>query len=483
MRRTSFEYRLTWVTNFKSFFARLPYFSRFSHLGKEFIWISLGEATSVAASLIGLRLLTNYLSPATFGEIALILTLATLVNQLLFGPLAGATLRFLSPAQEGGNIRAYLEATRRLTTQVTLIVAAFTAVFAIGLLLFGHTDWLFYLVTAVLYALFTGYNLILNGMQSAMRQRKVVAWHTAIGQVLQTIFVLTAVIFWGPTSYAAMLGYLAAAACILPSQFYFFRRKILSLAQEEAITTTQTEDARLWHDKMKVYALPFVGWGTFTWAQMSSDRWALQMATSTSEVGYFAILYRLGYYPLSLLTSLVIQLLTPVLFQKAGDASDQQRMKTTYQANQLLVKISLGTTAVAVVAAYFLHNFIFSLFVAPEYGIVSWLLPWMVLAGGLFATGQIATIGLLSETETKMLLAPKIGTAVFGTALNFAAAYFWGLPGVVWSVSFTAAVYVCWILFLARQRHKKRQATTTMANTSDTELIVDELGDLNEPVL
>jgi O-antigen/teichoic acid export membrane protein len=107
---------------------RLP-LSRFSHLGKEFVWISIGQGAAVIGGLVGLRLLTNYLSPATFGEIALIMTLATLVNQLLFGPLAGAVLRFLAPAHEAGAIRAYLDATRQLTKVVTLLVAAFTAVF------------------------------------------------------------------------------------------------------------------------------------------------------------------------------------------------------------------------------------------------------------------------------------------------------------------------------------------------------------------
>ncbi|MCZ7667761.1 MAG: hypothetical protein M5U34_11375 [Chloroflexi bacterium] len=177
------------------------------------------------------------------------MTLATLVNQLLFGPLAGAVLRFLAPAHEAGAIRAYLDATRQLTKVVTLLVAAFTAVFTIILLLLGRNDWLFFLVTAVLYALLTGYNLILNGMQNALRQRKVVAWHTAIGQWLQVIFLLAAVIYLGPTSYAAMLGYLVAAACILPSQFYFFRRKVLSLTQEEALTPPQAAGALLWRDK------------------------------------------------------------------------------------------------------------------------------------------------------------------------------------------------------------------------------------------
>ena len=439
------------MTHDKSLPAQWFKFSIFSRLGKEFSWILVGQAATVIGGLIGLRLLTNYLSPTTFGEIALIMTIASLVNQTILGPLAGAALRFLSPAEEEKTTRAYLRALWWLIRRVSVWTLLATGALSLGLAVYGRLDWAFFLVSAIIYALLTGYNQILNGMQNALRQRKIVAWHAALGQWLQVVLVLTAVILMGPTSGNAMVGYVAAAFLVLPSQTFFFRRQVLTLPSMQQEPTNAAISPDQWQRKLRQYALPISGWGVFTWVQMSSDRWALQVSSTTSSVGYFAVLYRLGYYPITLVTGLVTQLITPILFQKAGDATDSSRMKATIRVNQWLTLASLAVTVLATGLAYFLHELIFSVLVAPEYRAISWLLPWMILAGGLFATGQVASISLLSEANTRRLVVPKIGTAVLATALNFAAAFRYGLAGVVFAGAVSSGVYVVWILALIRQ--------------------------------
>ncbi|MBK8988623.1 MAG: lipopolysaccharide biosynthesis protein [Chloroflexi bacterium] len=440
-------------------------FSIFSRLGKEFSWILVGQGAAILGGLIGLRWLTDVLSPTTFGEIALIMTIATLVNQIILGPLAGAALRFLSPAEEDQSTAAYLRALWSLIGQVSLWTVLATAVISSGLALFGRTNWAFFLVSAMVYALFTGYNQILNGMQNALRQRKIVAWHAALGQWLQVALVLLAVIRLGPTSGNAMLGYAAAAFLVLPSQTYFFRRKVLTLPGMQNQPTALAVYG--WRRKLRDYALPISGWGVFTWVQMSSDRWALQISASTSSVGYFAVLYRLGYYPITLVTTLVTQLITPILFQKAGDATDASRMKTTTQVNQWLTAAALAVTVLGTGLAYFLHGPIFNVLVAAEYRAISWLLPWIILGGGLFATGQVATISLLSEANTKRLIAPKIGTAVCATSLNFAAAHFYGLPGVIFAGVVSGVVYIIWILALVRHNGRETGSPETQFGTEN----------------
>src|SRR5438874_2297495 len=57
---------------------------------------------------------------------------------------------------------------------------------------------------------------------------------------------------------------------------------------------------------MRGYAWPFAAWGIFTWMQTASDRWALQ-GRGTSEVGFYAALYQLGYYPMTLLSGFLVR--------------------------------------------------------------------------------------------------------------------------------------------------------------------------------
>jgi O-antigen/teichoic acid export membrane protein len=97
------------------------------------------------------------------------------------------------------------------------------------------------------------------------------------------------------------------------------------------------------------------------------------------------------------------------------------------------------------------HDRIVALFVAPEYRVVSGLLPLMILAGGLYAAGQIAVLSLLSGVNSRALIAPKIVTALLGVALNFAGAFWFGLNGVVWAGVLFGLIYLVWIIFLTRR--------------------------------
>src|SRR5665647_2701772 len=87
-----------------------PGSERFRRLSKEGAWIVLGQASAVLGSLASVRLLTELLDPAAYGELALGMTVASLVNQTVLGPLSNGITRFYAPAQERGDLRSYLTA-------------------------------------------------------------------------------------------------------------------------------------------------------------------------------------------------------------------------------------------------------------------------------------------------------------------------------------------------------------------------------------
>ena len=78
---------------------------------------------AVAGSLASVRLLTELLNPAQYGELALGMTLATLVNQVIMGPICSGTLRYYSIASEQNDLRAYWHAVGRLTLWSIGIIA------------------------------------------------------------------------------------------------------------------------------------------------------------------------------------------------------------------------------------------------------------------------------------------------------------------------------------------------------------------------
>jgi O-antigen/teichoic acid export membrane protein len=432
----------------KVFAISSPAFAHFQKLGREFFWIGLGQGLAALGGIVGVRLLTNMLDPTSYGELALGMTVATLVQQLALGPLSGAFLRFFAPSYEANQLGAYLRGVQVLLGRVTIILLAVGGLFSLGLWAFGYTEWLALALAALIFSLFFGYNAVLNGMQNAARQRVVVAWHQGLGQWLRFLIAVALMAVLGAFSSVAMIGYALAFVVVLSSQLLFFRRKILPISISQP--AVESDDVGDWTRKMLGYAWPFATWGLFTWAQMSSDRWALQAFGVTSDVGFYAVLYQLGYYPITLLSGLIVQLVAPILFDRAGDGADSARLNHTHQMNNLVLIGAALLTVLGTIFTFLLHTQIFSLLVALEFREVSFLLPWMVLSGGLFACGQVAVLSVLSGVNPRGLVMPKIVTALLGITLNFTGAYWLGLRGVVFANVTFSLVYLIWILYLAR---------------------------------
>jgi len=93
-------------------------------------------------------------------------------------------------------------------------------------------------------------------------------------------------------------------------------------------------------------------------------------------------------------------------------------------------------------------------------GAASHLLPWVVMAGGLFSAGQVLSLNSFVELDSRSLLIPKIVTAVLGVGCNFAGARYFGSDGVVAGLLAFSVVYLVWILILVRRAPAAPQPTT-----------------------
>ncbi|MEM7031233.1 MAG: oligosaccharide flippase family protein [Chloroflexota bacterium] len=440
----------------------------FNRLGKEIVWIALGQILTALGAIIGVRLLTDVLPPAGYGELALSMTAITLVQQTIVAPfVTQSSLRYFAPALEVKQLSAYLVAVRRLIIQTTAIVLGLGGIVLLILFNIDLGQWIGLGISTILFGLFFSLNAAMDGMQNAARHRAVVAVHQAARQWARFLVAVAFISIFGAFSSVAMTGYVVASVVILYSQWIFFRRKILSLRSTH-LPVSQA-DIQTWLRQMHQYAWPFVTWGIFAWAQLASDRWALRFFGSASDVGVYAALYQLGYFPISLTSAAVIRLIAPILFSKAGDGTDTARLKQTHRMTRQLVWSTVLLTGLGAVVAFFFHELIFSYLVAAEYRFISNLLPFMVLWGGIFASSQVAVLAILSDTKSQMLILPKMVTAVIGVSLNIFGAYWFGANGVIAAGVVTALCYFIWIIRLSARSRSILEAGdqhTQLANTN-----------------
>ena len=417
---------------------------RFRRLFKESFWIVLGQVLAVIGSLVGVRLLTGLLNPTTYGELALGMTLVTLVSQTVLGPLGNGVTRFYAPAAEQSDLGGYLNAVRRLVLLATGIIVLMIPVIVAGLLVTGRSEWIAIAIAALVFAILSGYNSILSGIQSAARQRAIAALHQGIEPWARFLVAAGLLLWLGATSTVAMLGYVIGLSVVLGSQYMFFQKSISK-------NIKLSGDEKRWRKNIWKYSLPFATWGVLSWGQLSSDRWALEYFGTAQEVGLYSVLFQLGYYPISMITGMTVQFIEPILFQRAGDTSDSRRITDVHKLSWRLTWLALGITFFAFVFGLLFHALIFRIFVARRYLPISYLLPWMLLSGGIFAASHTVAINLTVKIKTHTMIPAKIITALLGMILNFFGAYLAGITGVVISSILFSSTYFLWMVMLSKK--------------------------------
>ena len=413
-------------------------------------------------ALVIIRLLTESLSVSMYGELTLVLSVLALVNQLIYGGIAQGAGRYYSISKEENSQFYYFKASFQIFKRATLILVLLSAISLLTLykLSIGVSPYL--AVSCILYAVFSGYNNLFNNVQGAARNRIKVALHAGFDAVLKILFALLAIQIFGGKDYVVIAAFMLSSFIVTLSQYFFIRRDYINTLKSDELNEKAVHRASAFTDFSKsknylhriwAFSWPFSAWGIFTWAQLSSDRWSLQIFQSTDAVAFYAVLFEIGYRPITLIIGLIVNFMTPILFEQGSRINSVQSGITSpiavTKTTRLITLICLLVTILGFVMATFMHSWLFSLIAAQQYAEVSFYLPWMVLAGGLFATGQVLGVKMMSDLNTVKSLPIKIISSVIGVALNFYGSWNFGFAGVIYASVIFSLIYFAMMLVAA----------------------------------
>lgn len=428
---------------------------RIVRLSREGGWIVLGQISSVVGLLVSVRALTEYLDPDQYGELALGLTVASLSNQLIFSGIGNGIGRFYSIASEKGDLKGYLNASLQLIAYGTMVSLLFGLFIVSGLTITYQGHLVGLISAALIFSIFNAYNAILNGVQNLARQRIVVAFHSGIIVWLNIGLAILAIRWLGKSSTSVIIGYTISVLLVTASQVLFLNRLVKYQGILHSNTTRENWIKPIWQ-----FSRPFCFFGIFTWMQQVSDRWALQHFASMGDVGQYAVIFQFSYAPITLVTGLLTTLIAPVLYQRSGAATDQTRNASVHKSSWRMTQVSLGITAISAIFTWLFHDWLFRWLVAEAFRDVSNLLPWMLLAGGIFSSGQILSLKLMSEIRSDSLLLVKIITALIGIGANILGAWRYGVEGVVAASVLFSLIYLVWMFFLAQHIPNQPRSVT-----------------------
>jgi O-antigen/teichoic acid export membrane protein len=382
------------------------------------------------------------MTPASYGELALGMTVVTIIQQALTGPLAQSTLRLYAPAVDAGALPKFMATVRHLQVKasVAAVAVGLPAAFCMRA---GSRHYFALILLALAISLVSGANGTLDSVQTAARHRPVVALHQAASQWARPLGACLLINSLGSGSVAALAGYLAASCAVLVSQVSQFRRHFP--VDWRATVPPDPEYVRQFLN----YAWPFSAWGLFTALQLSSDRWILSLSLDNRSVGIYTAASQLGFSPLVMLSGAAGVFILPVLFSRAGDGSDPDRVETALRLNRQLLRLAGVASGLAALGTYLLRDRLVRLMCGPRYEEAGRYLPGLVIAAGLFDCGQIASQAMLIRRDSKALVVPKIATGILAFTLYILGARTAGVYGVVAANVAFALIYCLWIIRLA----------------------------------
>lgn len=414
------------------------------------VFVTLGRGISALGSLFTVYILTRYLSPSDYGGLNLLMTFSIIATQLFIGPLGAGSTRFYMAAVQNGDTKSYLNSVYHALKVLNGIILSIGCLFSFYLIMFHQDEssatWAILVLLITLFSIITSYSSVFNGLFLAAQSQTITSFYQGIEPWLKVIFAVLIIMMFGSSTLSAISGYILALVVLVFSQLFFINKMIDKNDNNDKNKTN--EKCVDWISKIKQYSVPFVLWGGFTSLHIVSDRWALNLFSDLDDVGFYSVLYQIGYFPVTLIIGILIQLVTPFFFRHAGLDTEVGNKLKIMKTGSILIVLSGSITLFISFVFFFTNAYIFEILFTEEYSHIAYLLPYMCIAAGLFATGQAATLILQSEVNTNILLKPKIVTSILGIAFNIIGAFYYGIAGIVIGLICYGVIYLAWIIII-----------------------------------
>ena len=412
--------------------------------GRDLAIVLAGRGLTVLGTVVGVRLLTEALSPALFGRYKLVLAGVSLGFGVLARPFIQYAMRAYHDAVEAGSASRFLNGSRRRFGRYAAVLGV---VAAAGGYLLGGGGALSVPELAGVGGILAFQSLVefdrglfvARGRQRAAEAIAVAArWLVPIA--VAGLVCLDASLWVVLAAHAAMLAVLVAARR---------RDRSPSIA---APPGNGPVNAPAW-----AYAWPLMVGGVLTWLLHESDRFLLGYFHGSATVGLYAAAYGLVAAPFTLAVGAAAQVMYPVVFA----ASARRGRALLLPAPMLAATLLLGAAGVALV--WWAGDVLAALVLAEEYrvGVVG-LLVWIAAGYACFGVAACFDLGAYGAGRTKYLMAASGAAAAANVGLNLWLVPARGAVGAAISTAAALCVYLACMMALSWRGARRGPATAVL---------------------
>ena len=398
----------------------------------NFLWVSLGQIIGVIGTIVLIKLLTNVLSVADYGNFALWLSFVGIATNVVFGGISPGVNRYYSIEYKGKKIASYIGAVNELSkygVAILLLLLLFSSVLISQLNLIVKQETLFWLG---LYSIGMALYGMLNGLLNTADLRREFAACKIMEPWLKAlilIYYISGEIHLNITNI--LIIYSVATIVVIVFQIYTVYIKLDTNGRVE-----NSEKIRI-KKEIVYYSKVFLVTSLLFWVLRASDRWILEIFSETEHVAYYALLYQIGFAPTILIGSIVLNYLMPIIFTNSRGEKDN------YIENIKLLFNYCAVVIVSIMLALDIMGESIVLLVSNDSFIgISSYIKWFFLAGSLYVFSQLLELELMSKLERHKVFYTRSITALIGITLNIFLGWSMGLKGVILALVITSFFYL-----------------------------------------
>ena len=423
-----------------------PLFDRAMKLRRELAWVLFGQVLCFVGGFLGIKVLTNVMGPKGYGQLALGLTIAGIFTTYVYGPVANVVARFFSVYRERGDLGTYFAVLKRSHCQLATVLAIIALVVAgIAGESAGH-EWFLIVLLASLFGIVSGINASYLSLQSAIRQRKIVALHQGADVWLRIGISIVLLMVWSNRGHFALLGYLLGTLFVTLSQALYALRN--AEIKRYWRVDEADEKKRACFREFSNYAASFMIFSGFAAISLYADRWVLQGVFGESAVGIYSAIYQIAASPVNLFFAMVNQLVVPIVFERAGAMTTSAQADSSAALVRQTIAFSCVVMAAVTLFAYFFGEPLILLLTTKAFATQSSVL-WLTVVGlAIYNIGQLYSLKGLYCNQPKIYFWPKGLQAVSFLLIAFGLVKFIGIPGVALALFASSILYLISVLIV-----------------------------------
>lgn len=405
----------------------------------EFLWLILGQVVSILFSIIIIKMITK-MGTADFGVYSLILTISALVSAIFVGPSEQGFVRYFFNFNGIVNRKKFLNVIYLFFILTVAIIIFISVLFY----LFKTMEEPNSLLTGIFIVFFT-FSSFFASLFNLIRKRKLNTILIVLEKIISTAL-LYSLMYYDILTITNVLIVLTFSIVIsLVIRISYFN----SILDYKIFRDLKLIDLReyIMYKKVFIFSIPLIIWGLSGWLQGSSDRWVIAHFSNLNTVGIYSLMMTLSSYLIATPIGVVGQYFQPIIFEQINSPNSEINSKKVINN---FIYSCVFLVLFGVVFSLLFGKIILS-FIAVDFTVFWYFLPFFSLSIGLFQIAQSYTIFGMIHEMPKIYLKPKISIGVISLLLNIIGVYYLQIIGLTISMIVTSCIYLFMVLMINRK--------------------------------